>query len=443
MTLFTGVLRYAGMSALLWGLAGLSAAAVAQAPLTLEAAVSLARSNDPWLEGSRYEEEAAFAQSLAAGTLPDPMISLGLSNLPTDSFDFAQEPMTMFKVGVSQMFPRGETPALKRRQLREQGARQPRMRRDRLARVTVVVSHLWLEAYRHREAARLVEKGHGLFEHLGDIAASRYTSGAGRTQQQDLVRAQVELTRLEDRLTLLQQQKERSLAQLSEWLPGFRPSDIVLADTLPALAEPRAFSATADKSEVLAPVLLAHPRIQSLEQKIAATGTGVELAKQQYKPRWGINAGYGYRNDDPSGRDRSDFFSVGVHFDLPLFTANRQDRELQAARALEAATRTEKALALRAMRAEALAALSRLEHLNRRKALYEAHLLKAVHAEAEASLAAYTNDAGDFVEVVRAGIAELDARVDSLSIDMDRLGTIVELNYFLAPPDARMTEGGP
>ena len=217
-------------------LMGVSALAVAQTQLTLERAVSRAQTTDPWLEGSRYREQAVVAKSVVAGTLPDPMVSLGVANLPTDSFDFGQEPMTQFKVGVSQMFPRGETRELKRRQLREQGEQQPQMRRDRLAKVAVAVSQLWLEAYRNKHAIRLIEKDRELFEHLVDVAESSYTSVVGKTQQQDLVRAQLELTRLDDRLTVLQQRQEMSLAKLTEWLPGIGPEGITLSDTLPVLA---------------------------------------------------------------------------------------------------------------------------------------------------------------------------------------------------------------
>ena len=292
---------------------------------------------------------------------------------------------------------------------------------------------MWLEAYRNKHAIRLIEKDRELFEHLVDVAESSYTSVVGKTQQQDLVRAQLELTRLDDRLTVLQQRQEMSLAKLTEWLPGIGPEGITLSDTLPVLA--------LNSSEQIAQVLLAHPRIKTFDQKIAATGTGVELAKQKYRPQWGLNASYGYRDDTPLGVERSDFFSLGVSFDVPLFTSNRQDREVQAAQATEAAMRTEKVLALRSMRASFESAQSRLKRLNQRKALYEERLLKEIHDQAEASLTAYTNDAGDFAEVVRARIAELNANIDFLNINIDRLLTITELNYFLAPVNAPKAGG--
>ncbi len=423
-------------------LTSLSAQVVAQPQLTLEEAVSIARNNDLWLDRSHLQEQAVVAQSVIAGTLPDPVVSFGFVNLPTDSFDFGQEPMTQFKVGVSQMFPSGKTRQLKRRQLREQGD-QHQMRKDRLAKVTVIVSHLWLESYRNREAIRLIKKDRTLFERLVDVAELSYTNATGKTQQQDLVRAQLELTRLDDRLTMLQQQQEISLAKLSEWLPSIEPANITLADTLPKLSLNNSFpfSAIANKSEQLAQVLFAHPKIKSLDQKIVTTGTGVELAKQKYKLQWKINASYGYRNDDPLGNERSDFFSLGVSFNVPLFTSSRQDREVQAAQATESAVKTEKALALRSMRSSFKAAQSRLESLNQRKTLYEKRLLKEVNHQAEASLTAYTNNTEDFAEMVRARIAELNANIDFLDINIDRLKTIVELNYFLAPVQEDSIEG--
>ena len=164
--------------------------ASAQRPVSLQQAVAIAQENDPWIEGSRLREQAGLAQSVAAGQLPDPMISMGFANLPVDSFDFNQEAMTQFKLGVVQHFPRGNSRALKQRQLRELSAQQPYRRQDRRARVQASVSQLWLDVYRYRQSIRLIESDRHLFEHLVDVAQSSYQSALGGTRQQDLVRAQ-------------------------------------------------------------------------------------------------------------------------------------------------------------------------------------------------------------------------------------------------------------
>ena len=62
--------------------------------LTLESAISQAVALDPWLNGSRYREDALNNESISASTLPDPKISLMAANFPTDTFDINQEAMT-------------------------------------------------------------------------------------------------------------------------------------------------------------------------------------------------------------------------------------------------------------------------------------------------------------------------------------------------------------
>ena len=80
--------------------------------LSFEKAVSLAQKNDPWLTANQYSEDALQSMSIAAGSYADPLMSLGFANVPTDSFDLNQEAMTQIKVGITQVFPRGDSLAL-------------------------------------------------------------------------------------------------------------------------------------------------------------------------------------------------------------------------------------------------------------------------------------------------------------------------------------------
>ncbi len=424
--------------------------------MTLTEAVAIAQRNDPWLMGSEYQQQAIEAQSIAAGTLPDPVVNVGFANLPTDTFDFDQEAMTQFKVGISQTFPRGHSRALDQKRLSLLGAQYPYQRDDRRAKVAVNIANLWLEVFRATESIRLIEQDRALFEDLVDVAQSSYSTAVGRTRQQDLIRAQLELTRLEDRLTVLHERRDMSRSQLNEWLraaPGdpslysaqgqtsisanFALSDR-LAQTLPQieLRHPALYEtgATPPPQEI-ASYLRNHPAILSLDRKIDASRASIELAEQKYRPQWSVNASYGYREDSPvddpvRDTDRPDFFSFGVAFDLPLFTSKRQDRQVQSAIAGSEAVRTEKWLALRNMIATFETKRSKLLRLNQRQLLYQSRLLQEMQAQAEASLTAYTTDDGDFSEVVRARIDELNARIDALDIEVDRLKTISQLNYF-------------
>ena len=402
----------------------------AQSQLTLGQAVRLAQENDPWLDGSRLRQEATEAMSVAASALPDPTVSLGVANLPIDSFNFAQEPMTQLVVGVSQMFPRGDTRNLRRQQLIEVSAQQPLLRSDRQAKLAKLVSQLWLENYRYEETIRLIEQDRSSFEYLADVAELAYSNALARTSQQNVIRAQVELTRLDDRLAALSQHRDVASAELVEWLPSLVLASWQLSKELPKLTIDNVTPITnLSESEVMN-ALLAHPSLQSIDQHIQANSIGVALAKQKYKPQLGLKASYGYRDSDSFGVDRSDFFSVGLSLDVPLFARKFKDKEVQSATASYEASKTDKILALRAMRASLESSIAALERLDQRKALYESRLLAEVNDNAEASLNAYSNDNGDFEEVMRARITELNTNIDFLNIRIDRLKTIAEINYF-------------
>jgi outer membrane protein TolC len=404
--------------------------------LTLDKAIQLAIENDPWLKGAEYRQQALESRAIVAGQLPDPKLSLGAVNLPTDTFDFDQEPMTQLKVGVSQQFPRGKTRALKQQQLEQRSEQTVYQRENRKAMVTLTVTQLWLEWLRQQKTIALIEKDRSLFEDLAEIVNANYASALGKTQQHDIIQAQVELTRLEDRLYRLSEAADIHLAKLNEWLPI--PIHTINHSTLPELTiKPSLLMNDTGSNNIKAQHFLQHPKVLQLDQQIAANTTAMQLAKQQYKPQWGVNTSYAFRDDDPAGRDRADFFSVGVTLDLPLFTANRQDKQVDASIAETEASKTEKWQLLRSFMAKANQAKAKLQRLEQRQQLYQTRLLKEIHEQVEASLTAYTNDNTDFNQVVRARITELNSRIDALSIDIDRLQAIAQLNYLFTSSDVK------
>jgi len=423
-------------------------ASAAEPPLSFQQAIKAAQSNDPWLTGNVHKQKSLESMSVAVGVLPDPKVSIGLANLPTNGFDFTQEGMTQAKVGISQMFPRGQTLKLKSQQLMLQSEMFPYQRLDRESKVAVTVGSLWLGAYQIQESIRLIEKNKTLFEQLADVAKASYSSALGKTRQQDIVRSQLELTRLEDRLDKLEQQKNSFEGMLLQWLTKFTDEsteiggaslvtdfslhNLVLSQELPQidlinheLIDKKSWLPLNE----LVPYFAKHPSVVAIEKKVNATKTGIKLAKQKYKPQWGLNASYGYRADDPMGNSRADLFSVAVTFDLPLFTENSQDKEVQSAISTTEAVKTEKLLLLKKLLSSYASAKGRLLRLQDRQQLYKLKLLPQMYDHVEASLTAYTNDDGDFSEVVRSRIAVLNAEIDYLTLNVEEQKILLELNY--------------
>ena len=280
-----------------------------------------------------------------------------------------------------------------------------------------------------------------------------YSSALGKSNQQDIIRAQLEVTRLEDKLTVLAQEENMLKQKLSEWVSKafvgeyrreyeqdneLSLSTFIVPNTLPQikLINSNLYLDEEKKpnyQQSLYEAFSDHPLLLALEQRIESSRKGVELTKQLYKPEWGLNAGYSYRGDDPMGNSRDDLLSIGVSFDLPIFTSSKQDKQVQAAISQSESIKTEKWLLLRNMMASYGTAKVQFLKLEQRQKLYNDFLLPQMQDQADASLTAYTNDKGDFAEVVRSLIAQLNTQLDALAINVDLQKLKVQLNYFFTP----------
>jgi outer membrane protein TolC len=422
--------------------------------ISIQSAVTLAQNNDPWLVRNEHQQQALQHRSHVASTLPDPRISLSMMNLPTDSFSTDQENMTQLQLGISQRFSRGNSQGIEERQLQHLASQYPFLRQDRKAKVAVIVGTMWLDAYKAQESIRLIEKNQALFEQLADVAQASYSSALGKTRQQDIIRAQLELTLLYDRLTRLQQRYKSHLHHLSVWmsdknalLNGTVHSAMnALVQELPqqTLIHSELYETTSSEHKHNAPSLIElltlHPAVNAIENKIKSNHESILLAKQKYKPQWGINASYGYREDTPAGAERADLLTIGISLDVPLFGTSRQDKEVSTAVSTTEAIKAEKWMLLRDMKASFEGYRIELLQLDQRALLYQEQLLPQMHEQAEAALTAYTNDTGDFAEVVRAFIAELNAKIDHLGIRVSRQKIITQLNYFFTVDNENYSE---
>lgn len=411
------------------------------AKLSMQQAVEKAIQHDPWLTGNQLQERSLRMASQGANNLPDPKLSLGMVNLPTDGFSFNQEPMTQLKVGVVQSFPRGDSLALKQQQLSFQADQYPYQRADRKAKIKVMVSTLWLDALKAQLTINLIKRDRVLFEQLVEIVNASYSAAQGNTRQQDVISAQLELARLEDRLTVVKSLRDTALSNLAEWLPSnehlglsTRFEEQIALPPYPELERHiRLVFQRADHSGLLE-LLIDHPAILAIEKSVKAGDKAVELAKQQYQPQWGVNASYAYRDDSSNGQSRADFFSIGVTVDIPLWGYEKQDSEVAATNLRAQSIQTDKRLLQQKMLGKMLSLYQQKVRLEQREDGFLSSILPQMQQQADASLSAYTHDDGDFSQVMRARIAQLNAQIDLIALQSQKHQTQIQLAYFITRP---------
>lgn len=388
--------------------------------ISLQQAEQLAIDRDPMLGAYRAQSQAWLEKSAAADTLPDPRITLGLLNYPTDTFRRDQEPMTQFRIGLQQMLPRGDSLAVRSRQFQSSAKMSQAAEQNRQQMLRMQVRTTYLELLYWVEAERVVRENQTLFRKLVSVTESQYASGVQR--QQDVIRAGLELDMLSDRLDMIRTQQQTIRADLGK-LIGHDAAEAITLAIPPASAELPALRKIEDFDT--------HPMLQIKAAQVDKRQYGIDMAKQAYKPSWMFELGYGFRDGtNPDGSQRADFASAIVSFDVPLFTADKQDRQLAASRFEYQAAVDEHEESRRELYRQYLQAHAQAGQLDARLQRFVKTIIPQARENAEAALYNYQSRRGDFASLMRARITALDTTLKQIRLKIDYRKALAKMTYF-------------
>ena len=363
--------------------------------------------------------DALGESAIADAQLPDPQLNLGLFNLPTDDFDINSEPNTQLRFGVSQSFPRGKTLTLKEKQTKWAGNAEYQLSSDEITKSIRSVREHYFNLYNQIGAQAIIDESRQYFVQLVDIAESYYK--VGRVNQQDLLRAQLELSRLDDRVIELKTNEDLARAELSKWLDEKAFESIEKEyPILPALVP----------QQKIIDSLIRHPSVKAEDAMVSFFDEGVAIAREQYKPGWSVGVEYRKRfGDNMDGSDREDQAAAMVKVDLPIFTDQRQDRRLAASQYQVSAAKYVRNDKLQTLRQAVLRDYANWERLSQRSDLYESRLVPEANANANASLTAYQSGVTEFTTLARARITQLNVRLEALRAKTERSRAHARLLY--------------
>ncbi|MGE5324591.1 MAG: TolC family protein [Actinomycetota bacterium] len=177
-------------------------------------------------------------------------------------------------------------------------------------RVTADVKAAYFEYYFYEKAIQITQKNRDLLTKLSQIAEARYRVGKGI--QQDVLKAQTELSLIMRRLTVLDQQRQTAQARLNTLLS--QSADATVA--APAELEPAVLAYSLDELYDLAQKN--DPGLHRDEQVIQRDQYAVNLAHKEYYPDLGIGYMYQQRPDMP------DMHGVTFTVNIPIFYKSKQ-----------------------------------------------------------------------------------------------------------------------
>jgi len=283
--------------------------------LSLKGLIDEAVKANPEIRTLKNRVASLKAAAPQAGTLPDPMLTIGVDNVPVSDPSFDAFLPTSKVIGLSQKVPFPGKLALKEEAANLRADSMESLYRDKVTEIVKRVKEAYFDLLFIDQSIRINERNRELIKGLADVAATKYSVGKGL--QQDVLKAQVELSKIIDELIVLRQKKETARARINTLLN--RPPKAPLAD--PEERETTPFSFTLEELEAKA--LKTSLPLKAMARLIEGSEADLRLAKKEFFPDFNFAVTYKQR-EDGANFPGDDWFSAFITVNIPLYAKRKQ-----------------------------------------------------------------------------------------------------------------------
>ena len=359
--------------------------------------------NNPGLQALRYETEAQAARISPARALSDPIFKIELSNVPFNNFDFESSPMSGKQLMLSQRIPYWGKRAT-RAAIEDHATKASQAAfEDRTAIVTNDVKQAYFDLAFLDRAITITGKNRTLLKDFVRIAQTKYSVGTGL--QQDVLKAQVSLSELRDRLIVLGQKRRRTEARLNAVLN--RMTRVSLGN--PGVVKQTQYPYDLDELQQMAIASSAY--LRGLEQMTRKWQTAERLARLSYRPDFNLNLGYRQRDFTADPVKGSDFLTVGVAVNLPIYRGGKQDQQVREVLARRKAATARYDAAKRQVFLRIEQAHIDIQTHREESVLYESSILPQAEQALAVSVAAYQVGKVDFMTLLNSQVTLLNFEI--------------------------------
>jgi cobalt-zinc-cadmium efflux system outer membrane protein len=383
-------------------------------PLSLDAALELARRQAPDVAVQTASVAAAEAAVGAAGRLPDPKLIVAVDNLPVsgaDQWSLTREPMTMRKVGLMQDVPNGARRRAEADIARAGAARAQAERRVRLLEIQRDTALAWLGRYFIERRGVLLDALQRENKLFADTIGAQLA--AGRALPADALAPRQEAAEIDDRRDELAGAVARSKATLRRW--------VGVAGDEPLAGEAPEFAVDAERLRVH---VHEHPEIAVFVPMTQMAQAEVHAAEAAKRPDWGVELGYGRR-----GAAFGDMVSLQFTVGLPLFAGTRQNPLIVARRQALDRVEAERATMLRDHQQDLEANLIEYDTLSRQLERMRDVRLPLARQKVDLQFASYRGGRGELGSVIGARRELIELELRQLELEGSRAAAAARLYY--------------
>ena len=356
----------------------------------LEAFVAEALDKAPEMASAHASVEAAQKRIEPARTLADPFLSTSYQN-DGGSISFGEESGSFLGLMASQAIP---WPG-KRRLAGDIAASQVReLERGALSRTALTlearVRNAWYDVILARSIDGIIDDRRAAASQIEESVRERYA--AGLAVQQDVLRAQLELARLDELKALQAATITSRIAELNGLVGAAQDRVIRTPEVLPTDAE------VPPLTDLIAAAAARSPEAAATQQAIDTVSLTVDLAKKNFFPDFTVNAGSMYRGSFEMGP----MWQVGVGINIPLWIKGRQQNQLAEAHAVVRGRTADRDTVLRELELRTRERMAQLEAALRIARLYREMVLPLDEVSLESALASYQAGKLPFITVLDA-----------------------------------------
>lgn len=356
----------------------------------LRSLVDYALENNPEINAAIQTHRAALERVPQVTALPDPRLSYRYFFEEVETRVGPQE----HAIGISQTLPWFG-------KLRSQGVAASESARaavERLAsirnKVIADVASAWYELYYLGQSIEIVRGNRDLVLHLERVARARY--GTGAATHADVIRAQVELGNIENRLASLEDRRSPLSARLNAALN--RPTTELFS--LPT--DVSFLTVSLSDEQILQRVALNNPELQATDFDIQAARAVKDRAKKNYLPNFTVGVDYiatGEARNPGVSDSGDDVLSASVGVTLPIWRSS-YDAGVKEAEAKIHREQYRRDQLLTRFHADTVTALFKLRDAERQIDLYENTLLPKANESLAATQRAYSTGASPFADLI-------------------------------------------
>ncbi len=389
----------------------------------LQSLVAEALARNPTIAQRQAAIRAATLRIRPAGTLPDPMLSLGVMDLQMPHFEFNQSDFTEVDVELSQEIPwpgsLGARSAVARAAATGARADENVMRRE----VTVAVAAAYYRLQYAVTALETIRRQRQLLEAAVQLTTTRYATGMA--PQSDPLQAKLARDRLQLEEYALESERVTALAAVNA-LRRYAPRDSVPVTAIDPAAVRSVATAVSPADSLVALALAAHPRLVAERAAVDQATRTIQVERLGARPDFTFSARYGYR-PVALGFNFPDFFSASVGLRLPVWAWRKQNRLADAARADSSGAAASLRDAELQLSREVTETAARVQASQQRLALLVDGVLPTAQGTVESVMRSYQVGRAEFLTLLSVEDARFRAELEAAEVAVDYLTQLIML----------------